>query len=118
MSETPHYSAESFPADFLTGLLAATMTALVSGPAIWWLSLRYLERAYPSHPELAPAAIVAGVLDGCVLGLFAFAVTFAVRLWRRERAERKRSDEALRLALEAIHAKRDDESASRATGQP
>jgi hypothetical protein len=102
MAQLPPYSADRFPADFATSLLTAVVTAIVSGPVVWFLSLRYLRQHYPHHDELASAAIVAGCMDGALLGLLAFVFTFAVRIWRYERAERKRSDLLLRLALDDI----------------
>ena len=102
MAQLPPYSADRFPADFATSLVTAAITAIVSGPAVWYLSLRYLERHYPHHEELYSAAIVAGCLDGALLGLLAFIFTFAARVWRYERAERKHSDLLLQLALDDI----------------
>ena len=109
MAQVPHYSADRFPADLIASLRAAFLTAAICGPAIWYLSLRYMRHAYPHHPELEPAAVVAGVLDAALLGLGALVVTFAVRIWRYERVERKRSDTLLRLALDELqHGPRDD----------
>ena len=102
MAQLPPYSADRFPADFAISLLSAAGTAIVGGSAVWYLSLRYLERHYPHHGELYSAAIVAGCLDGALLGLLAFVFTFAARIWRYERAERKRSDLLLQLALDDI----------------
>ena len=102
MAQLPPYSADRFPADFAISLLSAAGTAIVSGPVVWYFSLRYLQQHYPHHEELASAAIVAGCLDGALLGLLAFVFTFAARIWRYERAERKRSDLLLRLALDDI----------------
>ncbi len=106
MAQPPHYSADQFPADLLTSLLAAAVTALLSGPAIWFASLCYLRRTYPHHAELWPAATVAGVMDGALLGLGAFVINFALRIWKRERAERKQSDDQLRLALDDLERER------------
>jgi hypothetical protein len=102
MAQLPPYTADQFPADFATSVVSALVTAIVSGPAVWYLSLRYLQQHYPHHEELASAAIVAGCMDGALLGLLAFVFTFAARIWRYERAERKRSDLLLRLGLDDI----------------
>ena len=102
MAQLPPYSGDRFPADFAISLLSAAVTAIVSGPLVWYLCLSYMERHYPHHQELYSAAIVAGCLDGALLGLLAFVFTFAARIWRYERAERKRSDLLLRLALDDI----------------
>ena len=87
----------------MASLLSAAVTAMLGGLAIWYLAARYLRLHHPHHGELASAAVVAGCLDGVLLGIGAFVFTFAVRIWLYERAERKRSDQLLRLALEDLH---------------
>ena len=69
---------------------------------IWYTTRSYLKRAYPGHSELAGAAAFAGLIDGLLIGGAAFIVTFAVRIWRHERRERRRSDFLLQQALEEV----------------
>ena len=69
---------------------------------MWWAARRYLQQTYPHHPEMLSAAVVTGILDGLLFAVLAFAACFAVRIWRFERRERKRSDVALRMELESI----------------
>lgn len=102
MAQLPHYSADQFPGDFLTSLLAATVTAVLSGPVIWLAAMYYFRHTYPNHPELWPAATLLGVVDGAMLGAAAFGINFALRIWRRERRERKRSDQQLRIELDDL----------------
>ena len=90
---------DRFPGDFVASLRSAAIAALLLGLASWWLARLYLQRAYPGHMEMLSAAVVVGVLDGAFLGVGAFVMTYAVRVWRYERNLRKRSDDALRREL-------------------
>ena len=104
MRYAPAYSAERFPGDFVASAVCGAIIAALLGPTIWWAARRYLEQTYPHHPEMLGAAAVAGILDGLLLAVLAFTACFAIRIWRFERRERKRSDAALRLELESISA--------------
>lgn len=99
MRYAPSYSADRFPVDFSASALAGLIAAVIFGPAAWWLCRQYLQHAYPAHPELLQAAVLAGVFDGLIIAVLAFAACLAVRIWRYERRERQRSDDLLRAAL-------------------
>ena len=107
MGQGPPYSADRFPMDFVMSAIGGIVAALVCGPLTWQISRRYLQQAYPHNQELLSAAIVAGVVDGFLFGIGGFIATFAVRIFRYERAERRRSDHALRRELEGISASRE-----------
>ena len=105
MRYAPSYSADRFPGDFSASALAGLIAAVTLGPAAWWLSRQYMQRTYPGHPELLQAAVVAGVFDGFVVAVLAFAACLAVRIWSYERRERQRSDELLRTALSDLESR-------------
>ena len=102
MRHAPPYSSDQFSVDFAAALRSGVIVALLCGVAGWYASRLYLQHTYPAHPELLPSAVVVGCLDGPLLGLGAAVFTVAYRIWKRERLERKRSDDLLRLALEDV----------------
>lgn len=106
MRHAPPYSSDQFPADFAAGLRSGVLVALICGIAGWYMSRLYLQHTYPLHPELLTSAVVVGCLDGPLIGLGAAVFTIAYRIWKRERLERKRSDDLLRLALEDVELER------------
>jgi hypothetical protein len=107
MREAPAYSSDRFPADCAVALLCSAGGFLISGPIIWYFALAYLHRTYPDHPELDGAAAFTGLLDGVLIGLGVFVLTFAIRIWLYERRERKQSDDLLKRTLDEIASKSD-----------
>ena len=97
-------SIDRFPGDFVASLRVGAVAAVVLGVVSWWLARQYMLRTYPGHVELLGAAAVVGVLDGTLLGIAVFVLTYVVRVFRYERRLRKASDTALRTTLEAMTA--------------
>ena len=95
-------SIDRFPGDFMASLRSAGIAAVLLGAASWWLAREYMVRTYPGHQELLGAAVVVGVMDGLLLGVGAFVLTYVVRVFRYERQLRRRSDEALRQELQSL----------------
>ncbi len=77
------------------------LAALVAGAVSWLGGQWYLLKIYPGHRELLPFAATLGLIDGLLIGGLAAIISFAVRLWRRERLQRLRSDELLRQELDS-----------------
>lgn len=102
MQNAPAYSADRFPGDFSASVLAAAVTASITGPLAWWMARRYLLLTHPNHPEILGAAVLTGILDGLLIACLAFGFCFALRVWIYERRERKSSDAALRKDLRSI----------------
>lgn len=102
-------SIDRFPGDFVASLRVGAGTAVVLGAGSWWLAREYLLRTHPGHPELMGASIVVGVMDGLMLGVAAFVLTYVFRVWRYERRLRKASDaELCRVLTELEMEKRED----------
>lgn len=106
-------SIDRFPGDFTAALRVGAGVMVASGFGAWWLARSYMERTYPAHSELMGAAIVVGAMDGVMLGVAAFVLTYVIRVWRYERRLRTQSDEALRRELARLHLPNDDETTHR-----
>ncbi len=92
-------SIDRFPGDLVASLRVGCIAAMGLGGLAWWLARAYMLRTYPRHREMLGAAIVVGVMDGAMLGVAGFVVTYVARVWRYERRMRRRSDDALRREL-------------------
>ncbi len=102
MWQTVPDAIDRFPGDLMASLRAGMISAVVLGVTSWWLARWYLQRTYFGHVELLSAAIVVGVMDGILLGIGGFMLTYVVRVWRYERRLRRTSDDALRRELGAL----------------
>lgn len=101
-------SIDRFPGDFMAALRVASGTMLFGGVAAWWLARSYMERTYPHHSELMGAAALVGAMDGLMVGVAAFVVTYVIRVWCYERRMRRRSDEALKRELAQLELPKDN----------